>query len=251
MSDILTSRQEAARDLRERAELAWATKRASLRAEFGCLSTPIAAKDGLEFLWWEQSPDDQDLSPLEKGYLTHMVEVCEGTERIGYLRISYTTKALMAKVFPTPLHFKREHGGWCFDPTAEPEQLWKSLNGYAGFGGWNSVYPGDQQAQVDIDALVRRTRKEMSQWHSWASIPNEAYARVEPSHQRRGIATQMYVQAAKKLAARDLFLRASTNQTADAQGLWRHLHEDPQFPTELHSFKRQRDPETFLVLDYR
>jgi hypothetical protein len=51
------------------------------------------------------------------------------------------------------------------------------------------------------------------------------YSHVEEDYTRRGLATQMYIEAAKMFTNRGVTLRASTSQTDAAKGLWSSLEK--------------------------
>jgi hypothetical protein len=182
------------------------------------------------FRWHDQSPDPQDGPPLRKGIATSLLEGLDRDgERISWLRISFTTKALVDELFSRPSMWKANRHGWCGDTTT-PSGLWLTLSRHMvlpsrrGRHLWNETpVPDPVVLDRDLAAADRQIRAEFDRWVAYYQQPFVAAVRVEDRWLRQGIATAMYLRAAAELARTDRVLRASSLQSDEAVWLWASL----------------------------
>ena len=227
---------------------------------------------GVHLRWLEHSTHPSDLHCETTGWITHMVEASREAAYVGHLRVSYMTPESSLAAAPDGLHFMNVNRGWClnFD---DPKELWCRAHLYAertplslrglpdAPAPWSlssTIAPSLDVIEHDLLELHERGERERKELIVRCINPTIAFVRVDDGHhsgtdwRHQGIASAMYVLAARELATRGMVLMASTLQTTDAQALWAHFENDPQMPTRRVRIPGSKKPkETCLILDYR
>lgn len=235
------------------------------------------ADRGLTYTWHDQSPDPQDISPRESGVDTSALtaQTPDGA-CVAYLRISFTTDTLLAATFDRLLAWAEEGCGWRMgmqahkrgygDPVS-PARLWQqahlhaqmtpaSLPG-AGHSPWSLTAddaPTDPAVlEADLQAIEETIRPRFQAWRDYLLVPFVAYSHTDECHRGIGVGRAMYLHAAQQLAATGRVLRASGNQSGEAETLWFRLIADPTVPTSTITLTSWGSGEvgTYPVLDYR
>lgn len=234
----------------------------------GTVPLPLGERCGVSYLWYDQSADRKDVFPLEKGYGTALVTAHDRDEMVGYLKISYSTEALVAAVFDDPLEFFCRHRGWCLPLKGTRTKLWKTLHLYgrtcpeslqargeyvAGWALTDEHAPSAAEMESDIASFEAEARAGLAVWFERARAPVVAFSRVADDCRRRGIASAMYEHGARQLAERGELLRASTLRSFEAEAFWSHLCESDEYPTRFVTVEGVGggEPKTVPALDYR
>lgn len=286
---VTTSARPSIADLRA----AWEAK---VRAEFTPQvpglpgdGTPVVlhhdqARD-LTYTWHDRSPDTQDAAPRESGMETSLLAVTHAQHRVGYLRVSFTTKALLDHLFPTPFHWAEANTGAAFGfgyGEVSDAQVWAVAHQNLGMlpASWGGRRPATACSWVmdprgapadpavlaaDLKVVEAVYARQMRGYLSTYRNPFVAYAHVDdigdanragPGHpgglRGTGVGTAMYVLAAQHLAATGRFLIGSGIQSDDAEALWARLVANPAVPTRRtrRTFFRTGQTKTYWALDY-
>lgn len=212
--------------------------------------------------WHDQSPDERDRYPLEDSAIaTTLAAAYIGNERIAYVKASFTTTKIADDLFPTTLHWLRKTQGRCgIEFNKGIQHLWLSAHhgtqerpASANKNPWQlleSDAPSDDICAQDLAILEAKYERRYRYWVEGLSVPFVAFSRTEEEYQRRGLATSLYIMTAKRLAQRDMVLRASTVQSASAEALWAHF-EVSGLPVTDVEINRNDETTTRRCLDYR
>ena len=239
----------------------------------------------LTYTWHDRSTDIADAGPRESGMETSLLTVTHGPHRVGYLRISFTNRAILDATFPDPFHFADETTGASFGfkyGTVTPATVWAtahqdlnllpaSWNGKrpAGASRW-AMDPKDAPTDpavlaADLKVAARAYAKQMRGFLNTFKAPFVAYSHVDnqfdaqasgdghPGNLRgTGVGRTMYLLAAQHLATTGRPLLASGIQTSEAQALWGRLVADPAVPTRRtkRTYYRTGKASTMWCLDY-
>lgn len=240
---------------------------------------------GLTYTWYDRSPDIQDASPRESGMETSMLTVTHGHHRVAYLRVSFTSKAILDDLFKSPFHWADENTGASFGfDYAEPTDAKVWAAAYENLSvlppSWNGTRPAGASRWVmdpkdaptdptvlaaDLDVAAKMYAAQMRGFLSTYKNPFVAYSHVDdewdaqragdghPGNLRgTGIGSTMYILAAKHLATTGRFLISSGIQTPEAEALWARLAANPQVATRRtrRTYYRTGKTQTYWALDY-
>lgn len=243
---------------------------------------------GLTYTWHDRSPDLADASPRESGIETSLLTATTDTgTRVAHLRVSFTTRELLAETFPTPFHWADENTGATFGfrwDTPTPAHLWvraheatrtlpASWDGKNRAKSWsvqNHDVPEDPAViDADLAVLAAHYRRQMSGFLRSHKTPFVAYSHVDNAYdahrataegrthpgdlRRTGVGTTLYVLAAQQLATTGRILRASGNRSPEADALWASLIANPTIATRKtrHTYYLTGKTTTGWCLDYR
>jgi len=134
-----------------------------------------------------------------KEWTNRRIEAWRGQEKLGHLTLAFIPRATFDALFPTVEDYARRIKG-IQNPTLD-----------------------------DVEAFYSDYRR-FEYFH--VETAHVAYVTVEKEHQHQGIATQLYLGAARWIGQTErLLLAASTLQRPEVKPLWKKLVADPDAST--------------------
>ena len=191
-----------------------------------------------------------------RGWQVDQIEAFIDGKNVGYLKISYIPHERFEKYYPTIFNFLGQIRGHSCLPykkrdkdyhTLSRDELieywphaWITIHRYWPEHTWKEGYllPNGQlvknldrpQLIAEWEKLEREAQKvfgkqfkEFFQYH--VDKPLVDFIRVENEYQRQRIGEALYKEGAKWMAEKGLKLHASTLQTKEAAGVWRHMEK--------------------------
>lgn len=236
----------------------------------------------LTYTWHDRSFDINDAPPRRSGIETSLLTVTRAGHRLGYLKVSFTTKEHVASLFASPFEWADENTGACFGFSfaeeghpVSPEKIWAtaytnlrmsppSLDGRRVWVPSPSDAPSDPKVLAAELAVVEKVyAKKMRGFIRTFAVPFVAYSHVDGEFEAQqvghpgslrgeGVGRMMYLLAAQQLATTGRVLRASGNQTPEASALWQRLVSDPEVPTRKSrvTYYRTGEASTRWCIDY-
>jgi len=116
----------------------------------------------------------------------------------------------------------------------------------------------DEEMQADLDRWAQMPFKGFRTIQDWIDkcslighldFPYVDYAKVRDKYLRKGIATAMYIFAAKLLAEQGMLFRSSGIQSPRAKALWSYLRWRKDIPTRQHVIPWHNAVEV-TIIDY-
>lgn len=145
-------------------------------------------------------------------------------EEVGYLKLIYRKKQDHDLLQPSFLNkfLSEKNLDYGLNRNTSNSLLLKKVDRYLGglSHQGNSIETKIKEAEK---YLMKRFPDLDSETYDIGTI---FYSHVDDDYTRRGIATEMYVEAAKMFTKRGLTLRSSTNQTKAAKSLWKSLEKN-------------------------
>jgi hypothetical protein len=200
--------------------------------------------------WLEQSVEEMDSYPLEKGYRTPVTELWVSSEdvwnRIGYLKLVTLSPAPVLDMLHTNVFdWMGSNAGWGTYRDDDLAAMWAGLHLYAKRSPVSCPHvrpwslsagsaPDEETMVADLEVLAghleERFADRVLEWRSFGAGWHVAMSRVNETWQCRGLGAFMYRWTAGVLAERhDVPLLGSLRPSDAAQRLWARLASDPMF----------------------
>ena len=179
----------------------------------------------MQFIW------TFDIEPKNRGWVVDKLSCIIYGEEAGYIKVENLPKKNFDRIYTDIFQYVSNLEGHCF--YVGRENIKKNLS-YQNLVdiiqttiNWHYDFEGetyDRLMFVIESYLHNRYAKKFLQFKErHVDNPFPAYIRVNLKYQRRGIAIELYKEAAKEYARRGLVLRASTLNTAEGLGVLKKL----------------------------
>lgn len=194
--------------------------------------------DGVTLKWFSRSPRPSDAPPRRKGFETAMVLAeAENGRHVGHLTCTWADPALVSSQFRRPaLWYANSLTGF----RGDDRELWLLLARQGRLAAWlptpvERLRAGDVPSDDVVEEHLANTdfvvTPRMREWEAFHAVPYPGVVCVTPSWQRHGVATDMYVAAARMLAAAGSLLRASGDCSGEAERVWQRLARTTEVTT--------------------
>lgn len=203
----------------------------------------------------------ENIEPENRGFIVDYISASINGEEVGYIKGEYIPEKLAKFFYPTVFHYMKNIGGWgglkdVIDgkiPDYKSEEFWRSLIKYANWN-WNYVNGStpDLEARIlDIKKIAREKSPQFKKFLDWnVGKPKIGYIRIlNEINKRKGIATSLYVAAAKWYGKKGLALYASVLQQPAAKAVWEYM-QSKGYPISSEKTLDKEHP-IRIKLDYR
>lgn len=132
--------------------------------------------------------------------------------RIGYLKITYTPRAQWESFYPTVWHYMRTREGFTsIDPDGTEANIRQELSKYR----WGWLSPDElERIKIRYSESMEKARKHH------VDKPVVGFIRVGEEFRRQGVGRAMYLEAARIMQERGMYLYASGTQGPEAEAAW-------------------------------
>lgn len=204
------------------------------------LSESYHTKDGREI----DLKREEDTEPDNRGFTVDKISSYVDGEEVGYLKIQNLPHERFHFFYPTIFNWMQQINGGAGLPYEKSDWHYENLNPKERRSFLKTIlhrerlvkYGGEELAdKMDDAAILKSIReveermerrhgqkfKEFKNYHK--DKPFVDYIRVHEDFQRQRIAEAMYLDAAKWMKERGLKFYASSLQSPEAKGAWKHL----------------------------
>lgn len=138
--------------------------------------------------------------------------------RIGYLKITYTPRARWESFYPNVWHFMKKREGYTYiDPDGTEADIRRELSKHR----WSPISPDElERTKIRYAERMEKARKH------YVDKPVVGFIRVGEEYRRKGVGRAMYLEAARIMQERGMYLHASGIQGPEAEAAWKKFESE-------------------------